>query len=203
MKYLSSQILTMTLFSLGPVALAQAETLPKYDPNLLIYVKTPDCKDVAVRGPEISYDDVGQSYYEWKVVSSAPSPDGKFSAIHYLGRRPKYWDAHVYLVSPDGFVSELSNSTVRSVQWTEDSKYLLGFGDNTLRVWNMSGGRRQMSLGQVDRYYYSDGLLCINHQSYHIDSEGRQAADPVEVYSIPSLKKLISAPYSAVMDCNK
>lgn len=203
MKYLFSQILATTLFSLGPVAPAQAQNLPKYDPKLLVHVKTPDGKDVTVKGPEISYDDVGQSYYDWKVISSDSSPNGKFSAIHYSGGRPKYWDAVVYLVSPDGVVSELSNSVVRSVQWTEDSKYLLGFGDNTLRVWNMSGGRRQMNLGRADRYYYGNGLLCINPQSYHIDSEGRQAADPIEIYSIPSLKKLLSTPYTGVLDCNK
>lgn len=203
MKYLVPKILAVTLVSIGSVASAQAENLPKYDPKLLVHVKTPSGKDVAVKGPEISYDDIGQSYYVWEIASHTSSPDGKFQEVHYLGGRPKYWDAVVYVVSPDGVVSELSNSTVKSVKWTEDSKYLLGFGYNTIRVWNMSDGYRQISFGNINSYHYQNNLLCVNSTSYRFDSDGQHNIDLIEVYSIPSLKKLTGGPYTSALGCNQ
>lgn len=178
-----------------------AQSLPEYDSSLLVYFATTKGKEVFVKGPKITYFD-GQPEYDRKVISNDTSPDGEFLEVHYLGSRPKYWDAHVYLVSPYGKILDLSNGMVRKTQWTEDSQYLLGFGDNTIRIWNMSGKRRQISFGAINSYHYVKNLLCIDSTNYGSGQNAQEGERHIEVYSIPTLAKLPHSPYLDVMGCH-
>jgi WD40 repeat protein len=162
---------------------------PSYDPGLKVTVGTRYGIKVTLLGPETHFNPTPSSYeMEWKLTTVAPSPEDeqKFTLVHYIGTMPKYWDAAVYLVNNKGVVIRLSEDKVWSVSWTNDGKYILRFGDNTLRVWNTAGGRRQVNFSQDDYRTVNDKVFCSVERTE--DGTGRHYV--VKRYSIPDLKLL-------------
>ncbi len=54
--------------------------------------------------------------------------------IYYYSHFIKYWQSYMYIIDPVGSASELKEDQVLKVVWTEDSQYVLGFGENTFRL---------------------------------------------------------------------
>ncbi|WP_407541559.1 hypothetical protein Q0M94_18890 (plasmid) [Deinococcus radiomollis] len=169
-----------------------------YDPKLEITIRSANGQAVVLKGPNIILDDSGEPYYMWEILANLKSPDGRFSAIQYSGSRPKYRDGVVYIVNLYGKIIELRNSLVNKIIWTEDSKYLIGIGNGTLRVWNTNGTRRQSTPGQIVGYDYSNERVCLDVVNFREDDKltnGVRLTLPIysrDVYAIPTLRKISS-----------
>lgn len=68
------------------------------------------------------------------------SPRGDAVAVRFCWDAIKYWFCQVKLARASGKITVLNNSSVNQLLWTADGRYLIGAGNNTLRLWNLSGG---------------------------------------------------------------
>jgi WD40 repeat protein len=157
----------ISIAALGLVLSCQASAQAKgFDSRLAVNVTTKSGKVVEIKGPEVNLKPDPDLDYRWKTPTILPNQDSQFIAVHYYGSLSKYWDAMVYLVGPDGQLRRLKNGTVLNVQWTDDGKYLIGRGVNTLRLWNLNGGLRQVTFQDVRSFRYSKQKLCLNLNWY-------------------------------------
>ncbi|WP_155297597.1 hypothetical protein [Deinococcus kurensis] len=158
---------------------AQAQQPLGYDPQLAVTVKTPAGKVVVVRGPQVPIQPDPDFTWRWSVQKVVKNRSGQFTAVLYSGAMSKYWDANVFLVRPDGRIDRLKNDTVRDVQWTEDGRYLIGMGVNTVRVWNLNGGLRQVSNRELMASSVDGQTLCLNVNRDAPPSPEMQPTSPV------------------------
>lgn len=56
----------------------------------------------------------------------------------------------VDLVRPSGQILRLEGGAIGRLLWTPDGKYLIGAGNNTLRLWNLVGKRRSVAVQHPD-----------------------------------------------------
>ncbi|GHG03846.1 hypothetical protein GCM10017783_15470 [Deinococcus piscis] len=96
---------------------------------------------ITVTGPT-NADKVGMDVGLWAHEETLYSPRSDFAAVRFCWDAVKYHGCRVYLARPGAQVTELKNSNVERLLWTQDGEYLLGAGANTLRLWNLSGGMR-------------------------------------------------------------
>ena len=96
----------------------------EYDPKLAVAVTAANGQSVLVPGPKVQTNVDEFFRYDYSIVANQSSPDGRATVVHYLGSIPKYWNAAVFLVGANGHLSELKDSVVRRVIWSEDSRYL-------------------------------------------------------------------------------
>lgn len=157
------------------------------DPKLAVTITTSTGKTVVVKGPKVDLD--FDTWWRWKVSNILKSPNEKFTAVLYYGSAIKYWSAAVFLIRPDGTVEELKNGEVRKTQWTEDGIYLVGTGDNTIRLWNLNGGVRQVSFPNIRASRVMGKTLCLN-VNWYSPTTG-QVSRTAEIHlAIPSLKQV-------------
>ncbi|MCP2013719.1 hypothetical protein L1280_000847 [Deinococcus sp. HSC-46F16] len=168
---------------------------------------------VSVRGPEPVAD------FPANPVQTLLSPRGDAAAVRFCWDIPKYSVCQVHLVRPDGTVQVLKNSDVRRLLWTEDGKYLIGAGVNTVRLWNLSGGVRtavptpgQVYAGLSQNSSRIVGLsfrgrdLCVRTENQWYERNGQQARRSTSTtrYGLPTLRALqtVSAPESQQAPCD-
>ncbi|WP_293912956.1 WD40 repeat domain-containing protein [Deinococcus sp.] len=185
---------------LGFSGLCAAQDGFAYDPKLAVTVTAANAQSVLVPGPKVQTDLDEAFRYDY-VATNQVSPDGKATVVHYLGSAYKYWNAAVFLVDANGHLSELKDSVVRRVFWSGDSRYLVGIGDNTVRVWNLSGGLRKVSFGNINASAFSGSTLCIETTDDHAIGGDSDVSRVVELYTVPALRKIISSPATQVLGC--
>ncbi|MFC3834583.1 MULTISPECIES: hypothetical protein [Deinococcus] len=138
-----------------------------HDPKLAVTVTTKTGKTVEVKGPEVALEPDPDFSWGWERPSVLPNRSGSFIAVHYYRNiHTKYWDANVFLVRPDGRTEQLKNDTVLNIQWSEDGRYLIGTGDNTIRLWNLNGGARQVTFPDIRASRVTGKTLCLNVNWY-------------------------------------
>ena len=109
---------------LGLSGLCTAQDGFAYDPKLAVTVTAANGQSVLVPGPKVQTNVDEFFRYDHSIVANQSSPDGRATVVHHLGSSPKYWNAAVFLVGANGHLSELRDSVVRRVIWSEDSRYL-------------------------------------------------------------------------------
>ncbi|MDO4246366.1 MAG: hypothetical protein Q4C89_10115 [Deinococcus sp.] len=95
----------------------------------------------------------------------------------------------VDLVRPGGQILRLKGGAVEGqLLWSSDGKYLIGAGGNTLRLWNLVGGRRltvvnnfgdgpQTRTDHISKMWWQGDDLCVQAQGTvwkAVSSKGRQ-----------------------------
>ena len=155
-------------------AFSSAESTVTYDLKLQVDLVAYNGQKILIKGPGVYSN--ATSAYEFKAPSIMKSPDGRYVAVHYIGYWIKYWAAYVYLVDPNGGVQELAEDEVRSISWASDSRHLMGFGDNTFRLWSVSGTLKKLPYDSGYGYVYRQNVLYMNSGS------------AVKMYHIPSLE---------------
>jgi WD40 repeat protein len=140
----------------------------------------------------------GDVLFSWSTAELKYSPDQKSAVILFELPIAKNGYSKAYLVKSNGTIQELSNSSVFQIEWSKDGKYILGAGNTTLRVWNLSGRRRQTEVGNIDRFVVRKNSVCV--ETSHFGS----LLDPVsglptpyktrfvQNYSVPLLIQLES-----------
>lgn len=112
----------------------------------------------------------------------------------------------VSLVRPSGQILTLKDGAVGPLLWTPDGQYLIGAGNNTVRLWNLVGGRRLHSpqppnnqagfhshTGRINRLWLERGFLCISAWGEVFRSTGGLSVGQFSLttrYALPSLKPL-------------
>ncbi|MFC6800920.1 hypothetical protein ACFQDE_03495 [Deinococcus caeni] len=161
-----------------------------YDPHLAVNVKTPAGKVVVVKGPQVPLQPDPDFTWRWSVQKVVENSSGQFTAVHYSGSlAAKYRDAAVFLVHPDGRIDRLKNDTVLDVQWTTDGRYLLGTGANTIRLWNLSGGLRQVSYQDIRASRVTGKTLCLN-VNWYSPTTGQLSRTAELHLALPSLSQV-------------
>ncbi|WP_420596217.1 hypothetical protein [Deinococcus sp.] len=176
------------MFILLPLLLLA--TVPPHNPPPVATVTLGNGKTVTVVGPgPVQWADI---VVDWELSNLAYSPDHKFAAVQFTFSVAKGYNSAIYLVRPDGSTFRLASDTVFSIEWTSDSKYILGFGGNTLRLWNLNGGLKQLTVSSIDKHNLVGNKIYLEVPTF--GSDGCQNGEWLRAYSIPSLKQLSSAP---------
>ncbi|NTY02271.1 hypothetical protein [Deinococcus sp. JMULE3] len=165
-------------------ALAQAQT--DAPPTSATYpVTLVGGRVVSVSAPSPEWADVG--WMTWELDQRQPSLDGRFHALLFrqFSNNPKHDPITVNLVKPDGRVLPLKNSDVFDVTWMPDGQYLLGRGNNTLRLWNTSGGLRTRVLPGMEALDVKPGVVCVATVP-----AGNTVGMIVQRFRVPSLRPL-------------
>lgn len=155
----------------------------------------------------------GNADYPWKLVQTLSSPRGAAAAVRFCYEYPNGKFCEVYVARPDMPVMILKNSNVVDLLWTTDSKYLLGAGVNTVRLWNLSGSLRTatplppliepgvtQAASEVTRLWLDRGDLCVATRDQLFYAPGRQKSRTVTTtrYALPTLKLLTTTNYPAI-----
>lgn len=135
----------------------------QYDPKLAIQVQTPS-GPVTIKGPLVTVGDNADLELLWRLKGVLRSPNRRFTAVYYYGDLSKVWSAEIYLVHPDGRIIKLPEASVFQVFWIPDSKYLIGVGKNTLRLWNLNGNVREAAFDNIRAMSVKGNRICINIQ---------------------------------------
>lgn len=94
----------------------------------------------------------------------------------------------VNLVRPNGPILTLKDGAVGPLLWTPGGQYLIGAGNNTLRLWNLVGGRRmalvqnvgdgpQTKANHISKMWWQGQDLCVQAKGTvwkTLGSKGRQ-----------------------------
>lgn len=163
----------------------------------------PTGQRMTVTGPTNRSDGQGWSP-PWTHEQTLMSPRGNAAAVRFCWDAVKYHGCQVYLARPAQPVMELKNSNVTRLLWTGDGKYLIGAGENTVRLWNLSGGSRasvprpalasgQQSVSHIGRLWLRDHELCVAMNSEVFGPNGGYAigySTTTTRYALPTLKPL-------------
>lgn len=188
------------MFALLLTAAALALPAP---PTPQVEVTFPKANPVTVTGPENSAQN---AEYPWTHRQTLLSPRGDAAAVRFCWELSKYGGCQVHLARPARPVRVLNNSNVTQLLWTEDGKYLIGAGNNTLRLWNLSGGGRtavprpflggkQQSSSFIGRLWLRGEDLCVAMTSDVFGPNGGYATGHLMTttrYALPGLKPLES-----------
>lgn len=180
--------------------LAAASTLP-VPPTPQVEITFLDAPPVTVAGPPNSAQN---AEYPWTHQQTLLSPRGDAAAVRFCWEMSKYGGCQVYLARPGQPVLELKNSNVRQLLWTADGQYLLGAGENTVRLWNLSGGSRaavprpvlsgnQQSNSHIRRLWLRGRDLCVAMNSEVFGPNGGYATGYLTTttrYALPALRPL-------------
>ncbi|GGR43190.1 hypothetical protein GCM10008959_00060 [Deinococcus seoulensis] len=172
-----------TTLTLGVLAHAQTDT-PPTPPAYPVTLIGGRVVSVSAPAPD-PHPDGG--WMEWKLDQRQPSLDGRFHALLFRqsSNNPKHDPITVHLVKPDGRVLPLKNGDVFDVTWMPDGQYLLGRGNNTLRLWNTSGGLRTRVLPGMEALDVKPGVVCVATLP-----AGNTVGLIVQRFHVPSLRPL-------------
>ncbi|PNY82463.1 hypothetical protein [Deinococcus koreensis] len=172
-----------------------------FDPRLAVTLTTMSGKVVEIRGPEIITGADADLDYRWGPPTVQANRTGKFVAVHYSGNKAPWWASEVYLVRPDGRVDRLRNDAVFKVTWTVDGSYLIGFGDNTLTIWNVSGGLRQVAFQDIRAFNYSSkNEICLN-LAWYSPTTGQPSRTTEVHLAVPSLTRIFEKDTDGQQTC--
>lgn len=111
----------------------------------------------------------------------------------------------VLLTRPDGVAINLKHGVTGQMLWTADGKYLVGAGNNTLRLWNLSGGVRlaQPPVGpsvlharrigvNIQRLWWFKNDLCVSTVQEWVNEQTKVNSLQMTTvrYRVPALKAL-------------
>lgn len=146
--------------------------------------------------------------YEPIIPPISFSPRGDAAAVQFC------WNVatlsplmcQVSLVRPSGQILNLKDGAVGPLLWTPDGQYLIGAGNNSVRLWNLSGGRRLHSpqppnnqagyiaqTGRISRLWLERGFLCVSARAEVFRSTGGNAVQQLSLttrYALPTLRPL-------------
>ncbi len=115
---------------------------------------------VRVQGP------AGTDDYAYGLASMAAPQVGQVRALQWCWESLKFSGCQVHLVRPQGPPVVLRNSGVRQQVFTPDGRWLVGMGDNTLRLWNpqraADAPRTQaLNMNGLERLEVSARNICV------------------------------------------
>ncbi|WP_161880662.1 hypothetical protein [Deinococcus alpinitundrae] len=132
---------------------------------------------------------------QWSFDEAFPSPDGKFMAIRFLqsSKDPRHNPKVIDLVSQSGSQIRLKDSDLLDVSWSLDSKYLLGKGSSSVRVWNTSGILNYRDFSQARRLTIVELKpnrqgLCLALQPSTYAADQAKLSTTVAQVALPGLK---------------
>lgn len=158
---------------------------------------------VTVTGPT-NLDDAAGWSPPWSHEQTLYAPDGKAATVRFCWKAVKYHGCRVYLARPSLAVLELKNSSVTRLLWSEDGKYLIGAGENTVRLWNLRGtvrtavpapaeaaGRTQPR-SSIQRLWLRERALCVGMRDDWFGGNGHVSHRTVTTtrFTLPGLKPL-------------
>ncbi|MVN85963.1 hypothetical protein GO986_04210 [Deinococcus sp. HMF7620] len=141
---------------------AQTETdLPAPQPPVYPVVLSTGVRVQVAAPPAAPHPDAG--WITWSLDLKRAAPNGRFVALLFLRDAvfAKDHTAAAQLVRPDGSVLDLPKSDVNILKWTPDSRYLLGAGPTTLRLWNTAGGVRLWTGARGDVLDATARYACV------------------------------------------
>lgn len=181
--------------------LAAAVSLPPQPVTPQVEVAFPNAASVTVTGPQNSEKN---AEYPWKHQQTLLSPRQDAAAVRFCWGIGKYDGCQVFLAWLDQPALRLKNSDVQRLLWTQDGKYLIGAGSNTVRLWNLAGGVRTalpaplpgflplQHTSQVVGLALGGRDLCVWTEDQWYGRNSSRAAQSVTAtrYALPSLKPL-------------
>ncbi|UQN10628.1 WD40 repeat domain-containing protein [Deinococcus sp. QL22] len=136
----------------------------------------------------------GRPESPWTMIQTLMSPRGDAAVVRFCWEVGKYDGCQVHLARPGRPVHRLNSSNVKHLLWTPDGQYLVGAGNNTLRLWNLSGGlRTQVLAGKTENVRalgWVAGGLCVQTREYQHPSQYGQTAHR---FTVPALRWIASA----------
>ncbi|ASN81738.1 hypothetical protein [Deinococcus ficus] len=123
-----SRILLASLMSTLVTAQAQTGFKP---PIVSVYFH--DWNMVRVQGPQ------GTDSYDYALagmITRPASPQKPQKTLQWCWQALKFYGCQLQVVNKDVAPVFLFNSDVREMAYTPDGRWLLGMGNNTLRIWN-------------------------------------------------------------------
>lgn len=186
---------------------AQSLTLVPVTPQAEIIF--PKAAPVTVTGPENSEKN---AEYPWTHQQTLMSPRQDAAAVRFCWEIGKYDGCQVFLARPGQPTLRLKNSDVKRLLWSQDGKYLIGAGANTVRLWNLVGGMRTAvptpgqvyarltrHSSQIVGLTFRGRNLCVRTQDQWYEPNGQQAGRSVSVtrYALPTLRPLEVLSFSA------
>ncbi|WP_261664638.1 hypothetical protein [Deinococcus sp. Marseille-Q6407] len=179
-------------------------TLPPPPPTPAVVIHLGN-EAITLTGPS-NAGKAGMDVGLWAHEETLYSPRGDSAAVRFCWDAVKYHGCRVYLARPGGAVSELKNSDVIYLLWTQDGEYLAGAGANTLRLWNLSGGMRSVvyrtkagAPGNIERLWLEPngrgrGDLCVSSTDAVRSDQPGQLRPTLTLsaarYSLPALTRL-------------
>ncbi len=166
-------------------------------------------ESVTVAGPK---NTAGNADYPWRLTQLLFPPRKTAAAVRFCYEYPGGTFCEVHLARPGTPVMTLKNSNVTDLLWTADGRYLIGAGDNTVRLWNLSGGVRAavprplmitpgitQSSSYITRLWLDRGDLCVAAQDQLFGAQGQAKGRSVTTtrYALPTLKGLTMTNYPA------
>jgi hypothetical protein len=175
---------------------ARSDAKSLYNPALKIEVGVYDGKHLTIKGPEMTLNSWGQFNYTWSDPSSEYSSHTQYTLFHYYGGSSNSWnwDAAVFIVNPEGKVRRLANDKVRLVKFSDDGRHLIGIGNNTLRVWDLTGSVRLKSFDYIETFTIKSNTLCMEAVEWPKTGYNFLASFVVRHYKLPGLELLSSKP---------
>lgn len=112
----------------------------------------------------------------------------------------------VNLVRPGGQILPLKDGAVGPLLWTPDGKYLIGAGNNTVLLWNLTGQGRKHSpkppdnqagfkaqTNRITRIWFEGKFLCVAAFVEVFRASGGNSVSQLSMttrYALPALKPL-------------
>lgn len=161
----------------------------------------PNAAPVTVIGPANSAQN---AEYPWTHVQTLWSPRQDAAAVRFCWEIGKYDGCQVFLARPGQPTLRLKNSDVKRLLWTADGKYLIGAGNNTVRLWNLVGGMRTAAVRHasptpgwmyqpgIERLWWRGADLCVSTFDLGWTQTGKASSQTSTTtrYAVPSLKVL-------------
>lgn len=181
---MSRKVLLAALLALLPApVLAQAAPAPVVRPP----ARPVPVADVYFQGGAVIrvQGPAGTDDYAYGLADMVTSPAGDLKALQWCWESLKFSDCQVQLVTPRAAPVTLKNSSVRQLLFTPDGQWLVGMGDNTLRLWNP----QQPEAAPRTKVLNMNGLERLEVAGKHICVTGRDRLYAVyTVLSWPDLK---------------
>lgn len=173
-----------------------------------VEIAFPNAAPIVVTGPENSEKN---AEYPWKHEQTLLSPRQDAATVRFCWEIGKYDGCQVFLARPGQPTLRLKNSDVKRLLWTEDGKYLIGAGENTLRLWNLVGGARTavpipvpafaplQHTSQIVGLTLDGGRMCVRTEDQWYGHNSSQATRSVTTtrYALPTLKPRIVTTFPA------
>lgn len=155
----SVSVLAQSAFTSSPTPQAPARPVPVVD------VYFPGGAVVRVRGP------AGTDDYAYGLAGIVRSPTGDLTALHWCWESLKFSDCQVALVTPRTAPVTLKNSSVRQLLFTPDGRWLVGMGENTLRLWapgqpGAAPRTQVLNMNGLERLEVTKRHICVTGRAH-------------------------------------
>jgi hypothetical protein len=176
--------------------LLAAVTIPPTPQTTLTF---PGAAPVTVTGPATP---AGRVDFPWTLTQTLYAPGRRAAAVRFCWDAAKYTGCEVRLAQVRREALVLKNGNVKRLLWSADGRYLIGAGANTLRLWNLMGGVRTVTIrdeipeanwiGQplIRRLWLKGNDLCVAARDYIYNTETSARRENVSTsrYALPTLR---------------